>query len=54
MKSNDLMTNYYEPHAFVREQVVKFAPLIHKWVENFLDASEQLIKDINTNKVKQN
>lgn len=52
MKSNDLMTNYYEPHAFVKEQVVKFAPLIHKWIESFLGATENLVKDIDIEKVK--
>lgn len=52
MKSNDLMTNYYEPHAFVREQVVKFAPLIHKWIENFLGAVERVVNEIDMNKVK--
>ena len=52
MKSNDIMTNYYEPHAFVREQVVKFAPLIHKWIESFLSATENLTKDIDMEKVK--
>lgn len=52
MKSNDLMTNYYEPHAFVKEQVVKFAPLIHKWIESFLGVTENLVKDIDIEKVK--
>jgi len=52
MKSNDLMTNYYEPHAFVREQVVKFAPLIHKWIESFLGAVEGVVNEIDMNKVK--
>ena len=52
MKSNDLMTNYYEPHAFVREQVIKFAPLIHKWIENFLGAVEGVVNEIDMNKVK--
>ena len=51
MKSNDLMTNYYEPHAFVREQVVKFAPLIHKWIESFLGAVEGVVDEIDMNKV---
>ena len=51
MKSNDLMTNYYEPHAFVREQVVKFAPLIHKWIESFLGAVEGVVNEIDMNKV---
>lgn len=51
MKSNDLMTNYYEPHAFVREQVVKFAPLIHKWIEGFLDVAEDVVKEIDINKI---
>lgn len=53
MKSNDLMTNYYEPHAFVREQVVKFAPLIHKWIDSFLDVAEDVVKEIDMNKIKQ-
>lgn len=52
MKSNDLMTNYYEPHAFVKEQVVKFAPLIHKWIESLLGVTENLVKDIDIEKVK--
>lgn len=53
MKSNDLMTNYYEPHAFVKEQVVKFAPLIHKWIEGFLDVAENVVKEIDINKVQE-
>lgn len=52
MKSNDIMTNYYEPHAFVKEQLVKFAPLIHDWIESFLGAAEEMIKDIDINKIK--
>ena len=52
MKSNDIMTNYYEPHAFVKEQLVKFAPLIHGWIESFLGAAEEMIKDIDINKIK--
>ena len=52
MKSNDIMTNYYEPHAFVKEQLVKFAPLIHGWIESFLGAAEEMIKDIDVNKIK--
>ena len=52
MKSNDLMTNYYEPHAFVREQVVKFAPLIHKWIESFLGAVEGVVDEIDMNKIR--
>lgn len=53
MKSNDLMTNYYEPHAFVREQVIKFAPLIHKWIDSFLDVAEDVVKEIDINKVQE-
>jgi len=53
MKSNDLMTNYYEPHAFVREQVVKFAPLIHGWINSFLSMAEDVIKEIDINKVQE-
>ena len=52
MKSNDIMTNYYESHAFVKEQLVKFAPLIHGWIESFLGAAEEMIKDIDVNKIK--
>ena len=52
MKSNDIMTNYYEPHAFVKEQLVKFAPLINGWIESFLGAAEEMIKDIDVNKIK--
>lgn len=53
MKSNDLMTNYYEPHAFVREQVIKFAPLIHGWIDSFLSMAEDVIKEIDINKVQE-
>ena len=53
MKSNDIMTNYYEPHAFVREQVIKFAPLIHKWIESFLGAVEDVVREIDIDKVKE-
>lgn len=52
MKSNDIMTNYYEPHAFVKEQVVKFAPLIHGWIESFLSAAESFMGEIDMNKVR--
>ena len=52
MKSNDMMTNYYEPHAFVREQVIKFAPLVHKWIDSFLDVAEDVVKEIDINKVQ--
>ena len=53
MKSNDMMTNYYEPHAFVREQVVKFAPLIHAWVDNFLGAAEGVLEEVDMDKVRE-
>lgn len=53
MKSNDLMTNYYEPHAFVREQVIKFAPLIHGWIDSFLSMAEDVVKEIDINKVQE-
>jgi len=53
LKSNDLMTNYYEPHAFVKEQVVKFAPLIHKWIDSFLSMAEDVVKEIDINKVQE-
>ena len=53
MKSNDIMTNYYEPHAFVKEQLVKFAPLIHGWIESFLGAVESFMGEIDMNKVRE-
>lgn len=53
MKSNDLMTNYYEPHAFVKEQVIKFAPLIHGWIDSFLSMAEDVVKEIDINKVQE-
>ena len=53
MKSNDLMTNYYEPHAFIKEQVIKFAPLIHGWIDSFLSVAEDVIKEIDINKVQE-
>ena len=53
MKSNDLITNYYEPHAFVKEQVVKFAPLIHGWIDSFLNMAENVVKEIDINKIKE-
>lgn len=52
MKSNDIMTNYYEPHAFVKEQVVKFAPLIHEWIESFLGAAESFMGEIDMDKIR--
>ena len=52
MKSNDIMTNYYEPHAFIREQVVKFAPLIHGWIDKFLGVAEEVVKEIDMDKVQ--
>lgn len=52
MKSNDIMTNYYEPHAFVKEQLVKFAPLIHGWIESFLGAAESFMGEIDMDKIR--
>lgn len=53
MKSNDIMTNYYEPHAFVKEQLVKFAPLIHGWIESFLGATESFVSEIDVDKIQE-
>ena len=53
MKSNDIMTNYYEPHAFVKEQLVKFAPLIHGWIESLLGAAESFMGEIDMDKIRE-
>ena len=46
MKTDDMMTNYYEPHAFVREQVIKYVPIIHKFVDSMLEGIERINKDV--------
>ena len=47
MKSDDMMTNYYEPHAFIRNQVVKYVPLVHKIIDKMLEG----IENVDWNKV---
>ena len=45
MKTDDLMTNYYEPHAFIKNQVVKYVPIIHGAIDKMLEIFEKI--DIN-------
>ena len=47
MKSDDMMTNYYEPHAFIKNQVVKYVPLVHKIIDKMLEG----IENVDWNKV---
>lgn len=46
MKTDDMMTNYYEPHAFVREQIVKWVPMLHKFIDGFLGTIETITKEV--------
>lgn len=50
MKSDDMMTNYYEPHAFIRGQMAKYIPFIHKIIDNFLNNIEESTKKIDWEK----
>ena len=49
MKSDDMMTNYYEPHAFISNQVLKYAPIIHGVIDKFLGGIEQIGKEVDWN-----
>lgn len=44
MRTDDMMTNYYEPHAFISNQVVKYAPMIHGVIDKFLEGAEQIVE----------
>lgn len=52
MKSDDLMTNYYEPHAFIRNQVIKYVPIIHGTIDKILSNIEKIIKEIDWDKLE--
>ena len=45
MKTDDMMTNYYEPHAFIRNQVIKYIPMVHKFIDKMIGEIEKI--DIN-------
>ncbi len=49
MKTDDLMTNYYEPHAFISNQVLKYAPMIHSVIDKFLTGVEKIGKEVDWN-----
>lgn len=46
MKTDDMMTNYYEPHAFISNQVLKYAPMIHGVIDKFLGGIEKISKEV--------
>lgn len=46
MKTDDMFTNYYEPHAFVSNQMIKYAPMIHGVIDKFLNGVERISKEV--------
>ena len=46
MKTDDMMTNYYEPHAFISNQVIKYVPMIHGVIDRFLNGVEKISKEV--------
>ena len=46
MKTDDMMTNYYEPHAFISNQILKYTPMIHSVIDKFLKGVEQISKEV--------
>lgn len=46
MKSDDLMVNYYEPHAFISNQVLKYVPVVHGFVDKMLEGIERISKEV--------
>lgn len=46
MKTDDMMTNYYEPHAFISNQVIKYVPMIHGVIDKFLGGIEKISKEV--------
>ena len=57
MRTDDMMTNYYEPHAFIRNQVIKYVPLMHKVVDKVLEGIEKVVevgKDVDWKKILNN
>lgn len=53
MKSGDIMTNYYEPRAYVKELLTKYAPSFHMLLNNFLQTAENIIKEIDIKKIEE-
>lgn len=51
MKTDDMMTNYYETHAFVKEQILKYAPMIHRFIDGLLSSIEEISKNVDWEKV---
>lgn len=49
MKSDDLMTNYYEPHAFIRNQVIKYVPIVHGFIDKMMEGIEKIGKEVDWN-----
>lgn len=49
MRTDDMMTNYYEPHAFISNQVLKYAPMIHGVIDRFLGGVEKINKEVDWN-----
>ena len=49
MKTDDLMTNYYEPHAFISNQVLKYAPMIHGVIDKMMEGIEKIRKEVDWN-----
>ena len=46
MKTDDMMTNYYEPHAFISNQIIKYVPMIHGVIDKFLEGVEKISKEV--------
>ena len=51
MKTDDMMTNYYEPHAFISNQVLKYAPMIHGAINKIMEGIEKIGKEVNWNEL---
>ena len=51
MKTDDMMTNYYEPHAFISNQVIKYVPMIHGVIDKFLGGIEKISKEVDWNEL---
>lgn len=51
MRTDDMMTNYYEPHAFISNQVLKYAPMIHGVIDKFLNGVEKISKEVDWNEL---
>lgn len=53
MKSGDIKVNYYEPHAFVKEQIVKYVPVIHKILDQFITLATDVVENVDLEKMKE-